>query len=59
MSKLKETNLLIEYLTKLEKSNLKVDNTVMLLDIAKSLAMIVDKLCGTDTSESEVSDEKT
>lgn len=53
MSKLEETNLLIEYLTKLEKSNLKVDNTVMLLDIAKSLAMIVDKLCGTDTESEE------
>lgn len=59
MSKLEETNLLIDYLIKLKESKLEIDNAALLADIAKSLAMIADKLCGTDTSESEVSDEKT
>lgn len=45
MSKLEETNRLIDFITKLKESNLNVDNTVMLADIAKSLAMIADKLC--------------
>lgn len=49
MSKLKETNLLIDYITTLKESGLNVDNTVMLADIAKSLAMIADKLCGTES----------
>ncbi len=49
MSKLEETNLMIDYITKLKESNLKVDNTVMLADIAKSLAMIADKLCGAES----------
>lgn len=51
MSKLEETNLLIEYMAKLEKAGLKVENTVILLDIAKSLAMIADKLCVTESEE--------
>lgn len=59
MSKLEETNLLIDYLIKLKEKKLEIDNAALLADIAKSLAMIADKLCGTDTSESEVSDEKT
>lgn len=46
MSKLAETNLLIDYITKIEESGIKIDNTVLLADIAKSLAMIADKLCG-------------
>lgn len=45
MSKLEETNMLIDYITKLKESGLNVDNIVMLADIAKSLAMIADKLC--------------
>ena len=45
MSKLAETNLLIDYITKIKESNLNVDNTIFLADIAKSLAMIADKLC--------------
>lgn len=51
MSKLEETNLLIEFMTKLKESNLNVDNTAVLLDIAKSLAMIADKLCGSESEE--------
>lgn len=51
MSKLEETNLMIDYLTKLKESNLNVDNTVMLADIAKSLAMIADKLCGVESED--------
>lgn len=53
MSKLEETNLVIEYITKLEELGLNVNNTVILADIAKSLAMIADKLCGSE-SEGEV-----
>lgn len=48
MSRLEETNKLIDYMAKLEESGLNIDNTVMLADIAKSLAMIADKLCGAD-----------
>lgn len=51
MSKLEETNLMIGYITKLNESGLNVDNTVILADIAKSLAMIADKLCGTESDE--------
>lgn len=51
MSKLEETNLMIGYITKLKESGLNVDNTVILADIAKSLAMIADKLCGTESEE--------
>jgi len=51
MNKLEETNLMIDYLTKLEESGIKVNNTVILADIAKSLAMIADKLCGAESEE--------
>lgn len=44
MSKLEETNSMIDYITKLMEAGLNVDNTVILADIAKSLAMIADKL---------------
>ena len=53
MSKLKETKMLIDYAAKLQEAGLTVDNIVVLLDIAKSLAMIADKLCGTDTESEE------
>ena len=53
MSKIAETNLMIGYMAKLNESGIQIDNTVILADIAKSLAMIADKLCG---AESEVSD---
>ena len=49
MSKLEETNLMIDYIIKLKESGLNVDNSIMLADIAKSLAMIADKLCGTES----------
>ncbi len=49
MSKLEETNLMIDYITKLKGSGLNVDNAVMLADIAKSLAMIADRVCGTES----------
>lgn len=53
MSKLEETNMLIDYITKLKESNLNVDNTVMLVDIAKSLAMIADKLYKAESEAKE------
>ena len=53
MSKLKETNKLIDYITRLKESGLDIDNTVMLADIAKSLAMIADKLCGAESEDKE------
>ena len=51
MSKLEETNSMIDCLKKIEELGLEVDNTAILADIAKSLAMIADKLC---EEESEV-----
>jgi hypothetical protein len=51
MSKLEETNLLIDCITKLEESGLNVGNVAVLLDIAKSLAMIADKLCGAESED--------
>lgn len=51
MSKLKETNKLIDCITRLKESGLDVDNIVILADIAKSLAMIADKLCGAESEE--------
>ena len=51
MSKLEETNSLIDYIAKLKEQGLNVDNTVMLADIAKSLAVITDKLCGAESEE--------
>ena len=53
MSKLKETNLMIDYITKLKELGLNVDNSIMLADIAKSLAMITDKLCGAESGDKE------
>lgn len=51
MSKLEETNLMIEFITEAEKSGLKFDNKIILADIAKSLAMIADKLCEKEREE--------
>ena len=51
MSKLEETNLMIDYLVKLDKSGIKIDDTVIFTDIAKSLAMIADKLCGAESEK--------
>ena len=52
MSKLEETNAVIETLSKLMEKGEKTNyERVILLDIAKSLAIIADKLCG---AESEV-----
>lgn len=51
MSKLEETKLLIDLITKAKEAELNVDNTVVLLDIAKSLAMIADILCGSAESK--------
>ena len=46
MSKLDETNRLIDVITEIkEKGIYEIDNTVFLADIAKSLAMIADKIC--------------
>ncbi len=51
MNKLEETNLTIDCITKLKEAgvNLNVVNSVMLADIAKSLAMIADKLGKTES----------
>lgn len=49
MSKLEETNSAIEYITKLQELGIDIDNTIMLADIAKSLAMIADKLYETES----------
>ena len=49
--KLEETNIMIYYITKLKGAGLTVDNSIILADIAKSLAMIADKLCGTEREE--------
>ena len=51
MNKLEETNTLIDYITMLKENKHIVDNTVVLLDIAKSLAMIADNLCGVESEE--------
>lgn len=53
MSKLEETNLMLEYITKLKGAGLTVHNSIMLADIAKSLAMIADKLCGAESEGKE------
>lgn len=45
MNKLEETNRIIDTIVDLEKSGVKVDYAALLADIAKSLAMIADKLC--------------
>lgn len=53
MSKLEETNMITDSITELRESGFKVDNTVLLADIAKSLAMIADKLCGAESENKE------
>lgn len=53
MSKLEETHMLIDYAAKLQEAGLTVDNIVVLLDIAKSLAMIADKLCGAESEDKQ------
>lgn len=45
MSKLEETNVLISACAKIEEAGIHIDYNAVLLDIAKSLAMIADKLC--------------
>lgn len=54
MSKLEETNLMIDYITELKDAgvegvDLDVVKSTMLADIAKSLAIIADKLCGSES----------
>ncbi len=54
MSKLEETNSLIDYATEIMGSTLKgnnMANTMILADIAKSLAIIADKLCDTESED--------
>ena len=55
MSKLDDTNLMIDNMAKLASSGVKVDNTAMLADIAQSLAMIADKLCGAESEGTDAS----
>lgn len=56
MNKLKETNLLIDYIIADFKENPNPDNAkaangALLADIAKSLAMIADKLCEAESED--------
>jgi hypothetical protein len=52
-----KTTMLINYLTAISEAGLKVDNNTVvyrcrsLADIAKSLAMIADKLCGEESED--------
>ena len=52
MSRLEEVNALIISCAKIEEAGIRIDYNAVLLDIAKSLAMIADKLCDED-KESE------
>ena len=51
MSRLTETNELIDAYTKTEAEGIKVDNRPILLDIAKSLAIIADSLSEKEEEE--------
>lgn len=51
MSKTEETNSMIEYVTKLKEKGFEVENTVFLADIAKSLAIIADRLCVAESED--------
>lgn len=51
MNKLKETGLIVNFVSELDDSGSSLANTIMLMDIAKSLAMIVDKLYKTEREE--------
>lgn len=53
MSKLEETNSMIGVMNKIADAGLDVDKTtpIVLADIAKSLAMIADKLCDAESEE--------
>lgn len=51
MTKLEETNTLIKYIIDLRNVDVKVDDSVLLADIAKSVAMIADKLCGEESED--------
>ena len=53
MNKLEETNAVIDYVTKLKENGLEVENTIFLADIAKSLAIIADKLCVAESEDKE------
>lgn len=55
MGKLKETDFLIDFImTKLKEPSpnvVKTSDVALLADIAKSLAMIADKLCDTESED--------
>ena len=57
MSRLEETKSLINFMNKLDEQGFNVDSkitsAVILVDIAKSLAMIADKLCGTESEDTK------
>lgn len=53
MSKTEETNSLIEYATKLQAEDIEIENIVFLADIAKSLAIIADKLSTTESDSGQ------
>lgn len=51
MSKLEETEEIINYIGKAHEAGFTADNSIMLLDIARSLAMIADRLCKEESEE--------
>lgn len=53
MSKTEETELFLKYVNKIKAEGLEINDTVFLADIAKSLAIIADKLCGAEMEEVE------
>lgn len=53
MSKTEETEIFMKYVTKIKTEGIEIDNTVFLADIAKSLAIIADKLRGAEIEEVE------
>lgn len=51
MNKLEETRLIVDFVSELDDSKSSLANTAMLMDMAKSLAMIVDKLYKAESEE--------
>ena len=55
MNKIEETNTVMEYITKTINEGIEIEdltvNTIILADIAKSLAIIADKLYVTESEE--------
>lgn len=54
MSKLNETNMLIDTYTRIKEHGIEVDNHAILLDIAKSLAIIADSMTREAVNENDI-----